>query len=87
MDLKLLNELQVNINNTKDELIKEQFLKNLIDELNEKMKELNDVLLDINTNNIHNLQSKQRDLFIENESMKPFIKYLIVYNTFLNKIY
>ena len=24
------------------------------------MKELNDVLLDINTNNIHNLQSKQR---------------------------
>ena len=36
MDLKLLNELQLNINNTKDELIKDSFLKNLIDELNEK---------------------------------------------------
>ena len=51
------------------------------------MKDLFNLLNDINNNDIDKLENLQKELFIEKESMKPFIKYLILYNTFLNNTY
>ena len=87
MDLELLDELLNNINNTNKSIIKETIFQNLFYDLNNKMIEINELLKDYNQNNIENLEKKHKELFIENKSMEPFIKYLIVYNTFLKNIY
>ena len=87
MDLELLDELLNNINNTNKSIIKEPIFENLFYDINNKMMEINELLKDYNENNIENLEKKQKELFIENKSMEPFIKYLIVYNTFLKNVY
>ena len=87
MDLELLDELLNNINNTNKSIIKKNIFENLFYDINSKMMEINELLKDYNENNIESLEKKQKELFIENKSMEPFIKYLIVYNTFLKNVY
>ena len=51
------------------------------------MKELNELLEDIQTNNISNIEKKQKEIVIEKKSMEPFIRYLMIYNTFLTNLH
>lgn len=75
------------INNTDNNIIHTDLIQSYISDINEKMKDLFHLLNDINNNDIDKLENLQKELFIEKESMKPFIKYLILYNTFLNNTY
>jgi hypothetical protein len=87
MNVILTNNLINLINNTDDNIIHTDLIQNYIFDINEKIKDLFDLLNDINNNNIDKLKNLQKELFIEKESMKPFIKYLMLYNTFLNNTY
>ena len=87
MNVILTKDLINLINNTDNNIIHIDLIQTYISDINEKMKDLFDLLNDINNNDIDKLENLQKELFIEKESMKPFIKYLILYNTFLNNTY
>ena len=87
MNVILTKNLINLINNTDNNIIHTDLIQTYISDINEKMKDLFDLLNDINNNDIDKLETLQKELFIEKESMKPFIKYLILYNTFLNNTY
>jgi hypothetical protein len=87
MNVILTKDLINLINNTDNNIIHIDLIQSYICDINEKMKDLFNLLNDINNNDIDKLEHLQKELFIEKESMKPFIKYLILYNTFLNNTY
>ena len=87
MNVVLTKDLINLINNTDNNIIHTNLIQTYISDINEKMKDLFDSFNDINNNDIDKLETLQKELFIEKESMKPFIKYLILYNTFLNNTY
>tara|TARA_B100001123_G_C15313788_1_gene1025392 strand:- start:2583 stop:2849 length:267 start_codon:yes stop_codon:yes gene_type:complete len=87
MDKELISVLSNNIDKTNKSVLNQEFIKTQIDVINERMNELNELLEDINNNNMSNMHKKHMELLIEKESMKPFIKYLMIYNTFLMNHY
>ena len=87
MDELLLNKLKDNLRNTNNENLNQVVIQNYLTDINHSIKELNDLLEDVQNNDILNLQKKKREMFIEKKTMEPFIKHLIVYNTFLNNLY
>ena len=81
MNHELINELNINLNkieNSNIPIINEYLLN-----INSEMKELNTILKDILSNNYNSLQNKNKELLIQKKSMQPFIKYLMIYNMFL----
>jgi hypothetical protein len=87
MDELLLNKLKDNLRNTNNENLNQVVIQNYLTDINHSIKELNDLLEDVQNNDILNLQKKEREMFIEKKTMEPFIKHLIVYNAFLNNLY
>ena len=87
MDKELISVLSNSIDRTNESVLNQELIKTHIDAINERMNELNELLEDINNNNMSNIHDKHKELLIENESMKPFIKYLMIYNTFLTNHY
>ena len=84
MNEDLLNKLKINLKNAPDSILNNEIIQNYFTEINNSIEELNTLLEDIKNNNMLSLEKKQRDNLIEKKSMEPFIKYLMIYNTFLN---
>jgi hypothetical protein len=84
MNEDILNKLKLNLRNTN---LNEEVIQNYLTDINNSIEELNNLLEAIQNNDISNLQKKHRDNLIEKKSMEPFIKYLMIYNTFLNNSY
>ena len=74
----------MNLKDTPEFILNNEVIQNYFTEINDSMKELNYLLEDIKNNNMLGLEKKQRENLVEKKSMKPFIKYLMIYNTFLN---
>lgn len=87
MDNLLLNKLENNLKNTNDDILNNIVIQQYIQNINNSIKELNELLEDIKNNNIINLQNKYKESMIEKKTMQPFIKYLMVYNTFLRNLH
>ena len=83
MNTLLLNKLEDNLKNTDDSILNQVIIQDYIKNINDSMNDLNELLEDVNTNNISNLQDKYNESVIEKKTMEPFIKYLMIYNTFL----
>ena len=84
MNEELLSKLRMNLKETPEFILNNEVIQNYFTEINDSMKELNNLLEDIKNNNMLGLEKKQRENLIEKKSMEPFIKYLMIYNTFLN---
>ena len=67
--------------------LNEEVIQNYLTDINNSIEELNNLLEDVQNDDMSNLQKKHRDNLIEKKSMEPFIKYLMIYNTFLNNSY
>jgi hypothetical protein len=87
MDNLLLNKLENNLKNTNDDILNNIVIQEYIQNINNSIKELNELLEDIKNNNIINLQNKYKESMIEKKTMQPFIKYLMVYNTFVRNLH
>lgn len=87
MDEFQLNKLKNNLNDLNNDILKKNILQNYLKDINDSIKDLNELIEDIKNNNINELQNKQNELFIQKKTMEPFIKYLMIYNMFLNNIY
>ena len=81
MNNELINELNINLNKIENSNI--PIINEYLQNINSEMKELNTILKDILSNNYNNLQNKNKELLIQKKSMEPFIKYLMIYNMFL----
>lgn len=81
MNNELINELNINLSKIKNSNI--QIINEYLENINSEMKELNTILKDILSNNYNSLQNKNKELLIQKKSMQPFIKYLMIYNMFL----
>ena len=75
MDNLLLNKLENNLKNTHNDTLDNIVIKEYIQNINNSMKELNELLEDVKDNNIINLQNKYKERQIEKKTMEPFIKY------------
>tara|TARA_A100001015_G_C14662199_1_gene583470 strand:- start:332 stop:598 length:267 start_codon:yes stop_codon:yes gene_type:complete len=84
MNEELLSKLRMNLKHTPEIILNNQVIQNYFTEINNSIKELNNLLEDVKNNNMLSLEKKQRENLIEKKSMEPFIKYLMIYNTFLN---
>ena len=84
MNEELLSKLRINLKDTPEYILNNEVIQNYVTEINDSIQELNNLLEDIKNNNMLGLEKKQRDNLIEKKSMEPFIKYLMIYNTFLN---
>jgi septum formation inhibitor MinC len=84
MNEELLSKLRMNLKETPEFILNNEVIQNYFTEINDSIQELNNLLEDIKNNNMLGLQKKQRENLIEKKSMEPFIKYLMIYNTFLN---
>ena len=84
MNEELLSKLRINLKDTPEFILNNEVIQNYFTEINDSIQELNNLLEDIKNNNMLGLEKKQRDNLIEKKSMEPFIKYLMIYNTFLN---
>jgi|TARA_R110002074_G_scaffold5719_7_gene27664 hypothetical protein len=87
MDELLLLKLKNNLKKTNNTILNEVIIQNYLTNINSYMKELNELLEDIQTNNISNIEKKQKEIVIEKKSMEPFIRYLMIYNTFLTNLH
>ena len=87
MDEFQLNKLKSNLNDLNNDILKTNIIQNNLKDINDSIKDLNELIENIKSNNINELQNKQNELFIQNKTMEPFIKYLMIYNMFLNNIY
>jgi len=81
MNNELINELNINLSKIKNSNI--PIINEYLQNINSEMKELNTILKDILSNNYNSLQNKNKELLIQKKSMEPFIKYLMIYNMFL----
>jgi len=81
MNNELINELNINLSKIENSNI--PIINEYLQNINSEMKELNTILKDILSNNYNSLQNKNRELLIQKKSMQPFIKYLMIYNMFL----
>jgi septum formation inhibitor MinC len=84
MNEELLSKLRMNLKETPEFILNNEVIQNYFTEINDSIQELNNLLEDIKNNNMLGLEKKQRENLIEKKSMEPFIKYLMIYNTFLN---
>ena len=87
MDELLLLKLKNNLKKKNNTILNEVIIQNYLTNINSYMKELNELLEDIQTNNISNIEKKQKEIVIEKKSMEPFIRYLMIYNTFLTNLH
>lgn len=87
MNEDTLNKLKHNLRNANNAILNEEVIQNYLTDINNSIEELNNLLEDIQNDDMSNLQKKHRDNLIEKKSMEPFIKYLMIYNTFLNNSY
>lgn len=81
MNNELINELNINLNKIENSNI--PIINEYLQNINSEMKELNTILKDILSNNYNSLQNKNKELLIQKKSMQPFIKYLMIYNMYL----
>ena len=81
MNNELINELNINLSKIENSNI--PIINEYLENINSEMKELNTILKDILSNNFNSLQNKNKELLIQKKSMQPFIKYLMIYNMFL----
>lgn len=81
MNNELINELNINLSKIENSNI--PIINEYLQNINSEMKELNTILKDILSNNYNSLQNKNKELLIQKKSMEPFIKYLMIYNMFL----
>lgn len=86
MNEEILSKLRINLKDTSEFILNNEVIQNYFTEINDSMKELNNLLEDIKNNNMLGLEKKQRENLVEKKSMEPFIKYLMIYNTFLNNL-
>jgi hypothetical protein len=86
MNTLLLNKLKDNLTNTDSSILEQVIIQEYIKNINNSMNDLNELLEDVNTNNISNLQDKYNESVIEKKTMEPFIKYLMIYNTFIRNL-
>tara|TARA_Y100000590_G_C15343400_1_gene872329 strand:+ start:145 stop:411 length:267 start_codon:yes stop_codon:yes gene_type:complete len=87
MDELLLLKLKNNLKKTDNTILNEVIIQNYLTNINSSIEELNELLEDIQTNNISNIENKHKEILIEKKSMEPFIRYLMIYNTFLTNLY
>jgi hypothetical protein len=86
MNTLLINKLEDNLKNTDNSILNQVIIQDYIKNINDSMNDLNELLEDVNANNISNLQDKYNESIIEKKTMEPFIKYLMIYNTFLHNL-
>ena len=83
----LLNKLEDNLKKTNNCILNEVVIQEYIQDINNSIKELNELLEDVQNNNIVNLNNKYKESLIQKKTMEPFMKYLMVYNTFLRNLH
>jgi len=87
MDELLLLKLKNNLKKTDNVILNEVVIQNYLTNIHSSIEELNELLEDVQNNNMLNLENKHKEILIEKKSMEPFIRYLIIYNTFLTNLH
>ena len=86
MNTLLLNKLEDNLKNTDDSILNQVIIQDYIKNINDSMNDLNELLEDVNTNNISNLQDKYNESVIEKKTMERTMNNkLIIFVNSLNK--